>query len=277
MVTEIAGTVPGTLEGRAGAGELMLDGGIAGAQASLLRRATADLDEALPLLEGIELLQGDSTPAEVAALKVLIRSEMVEILGELSLPRGPRIVRVEQILGLLLDQLGALQEGIEDEDNLSRFRTVTDNVASLYRSWNNIQQLFAAQAGIVTKMFGLVGDAVEEVRQTMDAVYLGLEERTGMVIQYSTRLGDAPGVTLEDLLTWIVDFTAGQGPQSLDDSGGFALRNTIAPAAGRLRGLVRAAMEPRNLAVFPKRFSTPPLQRAMKNLDGRLDELMWNC
>ena len=277
VVSEISGHPPGALDDKTSGGDPILDGGVAGAQRSLQERAAIALDEALPLLEKIELLKGDSTAADVVALKILIRSEMVELLGELSLTSGPSISRVEHIFVLLLDQLAALQEGITDEDNLSHFRIVTDNVASLYRSWNNVQQLFGAQTGIVTKMFGLVTDAVEDLRQTMDAVFLGAEERQGMMISYMSGSSDGEAISLEDLMNWIQDFMAGEAPHSLDQAGGFALRNTIAPMARKLRALVLAAMEHRNLSAFPKRFSSPALQRAVKNMEGRLDELAWNC
>lgn len=276
-MTEFTGTVVDTNANKSGPGELLLSGGIAGAQTGLLHRAAATMDDALPLLDKIEVLKGDNAPQDIAALKALVRSEMAEILGELSFSGGPRITRVEQIFMLLLDQLAALQDGIEDEENITRFRVVADNTASLYRSWNNIQQLFAAQTGIVVKQFGLVVEAVDEVRQTMDSVYLGPEERQGMMIIYSAGVPDAPAVSIEDLLTWVQDFVTAEGPQALDEAGGFALRNTIFPMAKKLRALVLASLDSRNLANFPKRCSTPPLQRAMTNLEGRLDELAWNC
>ena len=260
---------------RAGGGDLLLSGGIAGAQASIFQRASVTASEALPLLDKIDVLSGESNNRDISRLKNLIRSGFAEVVGELSMPGGPRVARVEQIFALLLDQLAALQDGIDDEENLARFRIVADNTASLYRSWNNIQQLFGTQTGIVTQQFGLVADAVEEVRQTMDAVFLGAEERLGMVILAGS--ADGSSLSVEDLLTWIHDFVSGEGPQALDDAGGFALRNTIFPLARKLRALVLAGLEERNLTNFPKRCSTPPLHRAMKNLEGRLDELAWNC
>ena len=262
---------------RAGGGDLLLSGGIAGAQVSIFQRASVTASEALPLLDKIDVLSGESNNRDISRLKTLIRSGFAEVVGELSMPGGPRIARVEQIFALLLDQLAALQDGIDDEENLARFRIVADNTASLYRSWNNIQQLFGTQTGIVTQQFGLVADAVEEVRQTMDAVFLGVEERLGMVILYSAGSADGNSLSVEDLLTWIQDFVSGEGPQALDDAGGFALRNTIFPLARKLRALVLAGLEERNLANFPQQCGTPPLHRAMKNLEGRLDELAWNC
>ena len=260
---------------RAGGGDLLLSGGIAGAQASIFQRASVTASETLPLLDKIDVLSGESNNRDISRLKTLIRSGFAEVVGELSMPGGPRVARVEQIFALLLDQLAALQDGIDDEENLARFRIVADNTASLYRSWNNIQQLFGTQTGIVTQQFGLVADAVEEVRQTMDAVFLGAEERLGMVILAGSV--DGSSLSVEDLLTWIHDFVSGEGPQALDDAGGFALRNTIFPLARKLRALVLAGLEERNLTNFPQPCGTPPLHRAMKNLEGRLDELAWNC
>ena len=222
-------------------------------------------------------MSGDSSPRDVNALKILIRSEFSELVGELALANGPRAERVEQIFSLLLDQLAALQDGIEDEENLTRFRTLADCVASLYRSWNNLQQVFSTQTGIVMQQFKLVSDAVDEVRFTMEAVSIGPVERKGMVVSFGSRADDPQPFSVEELLAWVHDFASTDAPAMIEESGGFALRSFVLPAAKRLCGMAALSTDPQNLAHFAKRFNTSALQRAMKNLEARLDELVWNC
>jgi len=253
------------------------DKGMAGAQASIYRLAVDAANIALPLLERLEVVTTDSSARDVVALKTVIRSEFAELVGELALAQGPNARRVEHIFSLLLDQLGALNDGIEDEDSLTSFQTVADCVASLFRSWNNAQQVFAAGTGIVLKQFQLVLDAAEEVRFTMDAVFIGPEERSGMTIRFAARAGEPQAVSLEELLGLVHTFATSDGPDAIAQAGGFALRNSVFPNAKKLGRLAGAAMDPRNLETFPKRCSAPPLMRAMRNLEARLDELAWNC
>jgi hypothetical protein len=222
-------------------------------------------------------LSGDSSPRDVNALKVLIRSEFSELVGELALTKGPRAERVEQIFSLLLDQLAALQDGIDDEENLTRFRALADCVASLYRSWNNLQQVFSTQTGIAMQQFKLVSEAVDEVRFTMDAVAIGPVERKGMIVSCGSRAGDPQPFSVEELLGWAHDFASTDGPAMIGETGGFALRNFVLPMAKRLGGMAAAATNQQNLAHFAKRYNSPPLQRVVKNLEARLEELVWNC
>jgi hypothetical protein len=271
--------------GQTGTGERRLrdlnlaapDAGTNGVQVRMYNRAVEAANTALRLLDRLKVLDPGSPAGNVTALKGLIRSEFSELVGELALANGPRSERIEQIFSLLLDQLGELQEGIEDDDNLTSFRTLADCVASLFRSWNNIQQLFGTQTGIVRQQFQLVLDALEEFRFTMDAVFLGATERQTMMVRFALDTGDAGSVSLEELLGWVQDLAESEGPEAIEKSGGFALRNSIFPAATRLASLTGASLETRNLAHFPKLCSTPPLLRAMKNLQARLDELAWNC
>ncbi|HWE50879.1 MAG TPA: hypothetical protein VG273_13885 [Bryobacteraceae bacterium] len=248
-----------------------------GPLASIFARAVKDANTALPVLDKLRVLSGDSRPRDVNSLKVVIRSEFTELVGELALANGPRTERVEQIFSLLLDQLAALQDGIEDEENLTNFRILADCVASLYRSWNNVQQMFSTQTGIVLQQFKLLSDAVEDVRFTMDAAAIGPVERKGLVVSFGSRADDPQPFSVDELLEWVHDFATSDGPAVLAESGGFGLRSFILPAAKKLGAMATAATDPQNLAHFAKRYNTPPLQRAMKNLEARLDELAWNC
>jgi hypothetical protein len=248
-----------------------------GAQSLMFSRVLKAANEALPLLDKLQVLGREANQDEVKQLKHEIRTECSEMIGELALTGGPSMTRVEEIFSLLLDQLGALQEHIEDDENVSKFRILADYVASLFRSWNNMQQIFATHTLIVLQQFVLVADAVEEARFTMENAGLDSEERRRMPIRNAHFASGAPSVSVEDLLLWIEDFVAAEGPQVIEEAGGFSLRNTVLPIVKRMRGLVTACTAGSNLANFPRSWSTSTVQRAIRNLEAKLDELAWNC
>ena len=79
-----------------------LAGGITGAQASLLTRAKQAVDASLPLLDGLYPLSTEADPEDSAALRALVRGQMVELVSELGTLGGPRVARVDEIFALLL-------------------------------------------------------------------------------------------------------------------------------------------------------------------------------
>jgi len=96
-----------------------LAGGVTGAQASIYTRAKDAIDEALPLLDGLYALRDDADDEDVTALKAIIQNHMHELVSELGISGGPRLVRVDQIFSLLLDDVpqtfAQLQARIETE------------------------------------------------------------------------------------------------------------------------------------------------------------------
>lgn len=77
-------------------------GEITGAQASLLTRARATVEQALPLLDRLAPLRADDDDEDIAAVRALIRSELDELVEELAQLGGPRVPRVDGIFLLLL-------------------------------------------------------------------------------------------------------------------------------------------------------------------------------
>ena len=101
-LTEVEGHVKATWVPRTYAVQSDLSGGITGAQASLYSRAKYTLDQALPLLDGLRVLNPASTPEDAEALRAVVRSQMTELVGELPYAGGPRVARVNQYFHLLL-------------------------------------------------------------------------------------------------------------------------------------------------------------------------------
>lgn len=164
-------------------------GGISGAQASLYSRAKDAVDRALVLLDGLYALRSDADPQDSESLKAIIKSQLTELVGELGLPSGPRVTRVDQLFFLLVngllnpqanqvqtdpDQvggtLGTLREEfglwtvtppagsnllinrVDEEQNGTNYRILVDHVTSLRISWANNRQFF--QRPVRTPFFG---------------------------------------------------------------------------------------------------------------------------
>jgi hypothetical protein len=102
-LTEVEGHVEATYKKRSYAVQTDLAGGITGAQASLLFRMKDAVDQALPLIDGLTPLRRDPDWEYITAAKAVIKSQLQELIGELSLPGSLRVVRVDQIFGILFE------------------------------------------------------------------------------------------------------------------------------------------------------------------------------
>src|SRR5947209_3188699 len=143
-------------------------------------RAKEAMNQALPLLDGLYALNPDSDAEMVTALKEIVRSQITELTGEMAFPGGPRISRVNQYFDLLLggkplpfkpdaafpavpsdpDQiegnLGRLRRelqlqsfsnyvnSVEDEQDITNFRILSDYLTSLAQSWVNNLKFFGS-------------------------------------------------------------------------------------------------------------------------------------
>jgi hypothetical protein len=143
-------------------------GAVTGAQASIYTRAKALLEQTLPLLDGLEPLIPDYDRENITAIRAIVRSQLTELVDELGVEGGPRVVRVDQLfsflvgvaildraraatfspsepaeavegnLGVLRDRFG-LRRGrintIDEEQNYTNFLILVDNVVTLLLSW----------------------------------------------------------------------------------------------------------------------------------------------
>jgi hypothetical protein len=247
-----------------------LSGGITGVQASVYARAKDALDKSLPLLDGLYPLFKEAKDEDVAALRATVRSQFTDLVNELGLYGGPRISRVTQLFFLLLGQqspttppapetaspvvtdpdliggsLGNLRvecgfgiaddqvNTVEDEQDVTNFRIVSDYVTSLAQSWlNNLQffglqtqsPFFGTQLVLLSRQLSVIAESVNEVRFTLDSVFIGPAERQTLQINFgSPAPPNTPSMFLEDLLTWIDSFASEEGPRLIQDGGKFAL------------------------------------------------------
>jgi hypothetical protein len=79
-----------------------LSGGITGAQASIYTMAKTLIDQMLPLIDGLYPLDPAANLEDVAAVKDVVTSQLSNLCSEIGYVGGPRILRVQQYLSLLL-------------------------------------------------------------------------------------------------------------------------------------------------------------------------------
>jgi hypothetical protein len=300
-----------------------LSGGITGAQASVYTRAKDALDQSLPLLDGLYPLFKEAKDEDVVALRATVRSQFTDLVSELGLLGGPRISRVTQLFSLLLGQqlpmvpsnsfrlttdpdsiggsLGNLRaefgfsssndlvNTVEDEQDVTNFRIVSDYVTSLAQSWlNNLQffglptattttaPFFGTQLVLLSRQLSVVAEAVNEVRFTLDSVFIGPAERQTLQIEFADP-DDNPPMFLEDLFTWIDSFASDEGPRLIQDGGKFAVGESFLPITTRLQQLVdglHGQNDPANKASLPRGYNTQRVQRSLKQLAGQLQQLV---
>jgi hypothetical protein len=186
-------------------------------------------------------------------------------------------------LGDLRDTLGLnfrnqdFVNTVADEQDLSNFRILSDYVTSLAQSWiNNLaffgldskSPFFGTQLVLISRQLSVVGELVDEVRFTLDSVFIGPAERQTLQLNFTN--GEPP-MFAEDLYNWIQAFATDEGPRLIQDGGKFAVENTFVPVANQLLELVTAS---RNVAHVPRGYHTSRVQRALQQLQSELLELV---
>ena len=311
---DVEGHVEATWTPRTYAVQTDLAGGITGAQASLYMRAKEAMDQSLPLLDGLYALNPDSDTEMVAALKDIVRSQITELTGEMGFPGGPRVSRVNQYFDLLLggkplppkpdstfppipsdpDQVGGnlgrvrkelqLQSfsnyvnSVEDEQDITNFRILSDYLTSLAQSWvNNLkffssgsdQAFLGSQLVLLSRQLSVVADTVDEVRFTLDSVFIGAAERQTLRLKFT----DGTELFIEDLLSWIQTFAKDEGPQLIQNSGKLGVGDGFLPIVRNLRALVAQAHDPARQGHLPDGYRTRRVQNSLDDLETQLKEL----
>ena len=317
-LTDVEGHTEATWNPRTYAVQTDLGGGITGAQASLYTRARDALDKALPLLDGLYPLDPDADPEFVKGLREMARSQMTEIVKELGATGGPSVLRVNTYFGILLgtgqtnvppgsqttpvvfdpDQvqgtLGELRQtygiyfqnnpfsnSIQDEQDITNFRVISDYMTSLLQSWNSNGQFFllgtktpnffGTQLVLISRQFSVITETVNEVRFALDSVFIGPSERQTLLLQF--RDPTLPAIFLEDMLTEIESFNA-EASRLLQDGGRISVTNNILPVARSFQHMVDQSRRPTNIGDLPDGFRTVRVRRTLDDLNDQLKELI---
>jgi hypothetical protein len=294
-----------------------LGGGITGAQASLYTRAKDALDQCLPLLDGLYPLDPEAEPEYVKALREMARSQMSEIVKELGALGGPSVLRINTYFTILLGQspivfqpptqvvfdpdsvkgtLGSLRDtygltfngnpfsnSIEDEQDITNFRVVSDYMTSLLQSWISNGQFFVLGPGsqtaffgtqlvLISRQFSVIAETVNEVRFALDSVFIGPSERQTLLLQFAD--STLPSMFLEDFLRGVEQHVTIEGPRLIQDGGRLAVNNNILPVVISLEHLADQARRPTNINTLPDGYKTARVQRTLDDLDDQLSELI---
>jgi hypothetical protein len=173
---EVEGRTEYTYTPRTYAVQVQADmGAVTGAQASIYARAKAALDQSTILLDRLFPLDPAADTQNIEADRAITRSDLTELVSELGIEGGPRVLRVdslfdhlrgadttydpEQIQGQLRqmrEDFGLTRDRvttIEEEQNLTDFITLVDYVNSLYLSWKS-QRGFFDRSGTTVPYLG---------------------------------------------------------------------------------------------------------------------------
>jgi hypothetical protein len=275
-------------------------GAVTGAQASIYARARAALDQVLPLLEGLYPLRADADLEDDDSVRAVVRSNLTELVGELGVVGGPRVQRVDDYFESLLGPnpdlrdpervgggLGMMRErfGMErsrvnmipEEQNLTNFIILVDQVNALRQTWNEQRHFFDRRGTdvflgthlvILSRALSALAESVYETYLVMDSVFLGPSDRE------TTSLNLEPGkppITIAELLRWVERFASEEGPRMIREAGKdgvIAFRSTVE----RLYQLVEAAWKiSQQPSPNPQRgFHTGRTQTALEELTKHL-------
>jgi hypothetical protein len=312
-LTDVEGHVQSTWTPRTYAVQTDLGGGITGAQASLYLRAKDALDQSLSLLDGLYPLDPEADPEYVKSLREMARSQMTEIVKEFGVVGLPSILRIDTYFGILLGQnpvdiinngaaiqfdpdqvggtLGTLRDtygiffannpfnnSVEDEQDITNFRVISDYMTSLMQSWISNRSFFVlapdqlaffgTQLVLISRQFNVIVETVNEVRFALDSVFIGPSERQTLLLEFAD-LSLSP-MFLEDVLDEVEKFVSEEGPRLLRDGGKISVTNNILPVVQALQNMVEQAHNPTNINELPDGFST---QRVRNSLDDLQDQL----
>jgi hypothetical protein len=171
---------------------------------------------------------------------------------------------------------------VEDEQDITNFRVVSDYMTSLLQSWRANGKFFKLTLGmapaflgtqliLISRQCNVIVETVNEVRFTLDSVFIGPNERQQLLLELHHPL---PSMYLEDALREIEEFVSDEGPRLIRDGGRIAVYNNLLPVVGTLIEMIREARQPLNLGLLPDGYKTPRVRNSMDDLRVQLEQLM---
>jgi hypothetical protein len=234
-------------------------------------------------------------PENKGALAGLSKAEQKKadrILGRIA--DEPRVEADPDLIGGTLGQLrnvygiyfqkgnqnNPFSNSVDDEEDITNFRVISDYMTSLLQSWIANARYFALTLGkapaflgtqliLMGRQFNVVAETVNEVRFTLDSVFIGPNERQQLLLDFK----ELPSMYMEDLLREIEDFVSDEGPRLIRDGGRIAISNNLIPVVETLIRMVREARNPLNLTKLPDGYRTPRVRNSLDDLRDQLVQL----
>jgi hypothetical protein len=191
---------------------------------------------------------------------------------------GGTLGDIRKIYGIYFQRDGRdnpLSNSIEDEQDITNFRVISDYMTSLLMTWlsnfeyfrltmNKVPAFLGTQLILISRQFNVVAETVNEVRFALDSVFIGPNERQQLLLEFTAP--GTPAMFLEDVLTEIEGTVTDEGPRLIKDGGRIALSNNVLPVLRTLIEMVEGARTPSNLAILPDGFRTPRVRRSLDDL-----------
>jgi hypothetical protein len=171
-----------------------------------------------------------------------------------------------------------LSNSIEDEQDITNFRVISDYMTSLLLTWlenfkyfrlsmKHLPAFLGTQLILIGRQFNVVAETVNEVRFALDSVFIGPNERQQLLLEFSDAL---PAMYLEDVLTEIESTVTDEGPRLIKDGGRIALYNNVRPVLHTLIDMIEGSRNPSNLSGLPEGYRTPRVRRSLDDLRDQL-------
>jgi hypothetical protein len=201
---------------------------------------------------------------------------------------GGTLGDIRKIYGIYFQRDGRdnpLSNSVDDEQDITNFRVISDYMTSLLMTWlsnfeyfrlstHKMPAFLGTQLILIGRQFNVVAETVNEVRFALDSVFIGPNERQQLLVVFPM-LSDGhrpPAMYLEDVLTEIEGTVTDEGPRLIKDGGRIALYNNVRPVLRSLIDMIEGARNPYNLSELPDGFRTP---RVRHSLDDLRDQLVY--
>jgi hypothetical protein len=239
------------------------------------------------LLEETDFEEGKG-PALPRAARRFLEFEQLDpnVLSDPDLIRGT-LGALRDEYGIWFQKLGPhglqsnpFSNSVEDETDITNFRVISDYMTSLLQSWIANARYFQLTLGtapaflgtqlvLMSRQFNVVAETVNEVRFTLDSVFIGPNERQQLLLDFHK----LPSMYLEDVLKEIEGVVTEEGPRLIRDGGRIAISNNLMPVVGTLIGMIKEAKHPKNLPLLPDGYRTPRVQNSLDDLRDQLVQL----
>ena len=283
-------------------------------------RAKVAQDNALPLLDGLYPLDPTADPEYITALRDMAKSQITEIVKQFGVV-PPSILRVNTYFKILLGNqslrfsekpviesdpdliggtLGSIRDiygiyflkngqdnlfsdSVEDEQDITNFRVISDYLTGLLQSWLANGQYFllsttrlpaflGTQLVLISRQLGVIAETVNELRFALDSVFIGPNERQTLLLVFEDTW-ELPAMYLEDVLMEIESSVTDELPRLIKDGGRIAINNNLLPVVQTLLNMIQAAKDPQNLNALPDGFTTARVRHALDDLSDQLTQL----
>ena len=198
-----------------------------------------------------------------------------------AIPSDPDKVRGS--LGRLRDELqlqsfSKYVNSVGDEQDITNYRIFSDYLTSLAQSWVNNLKFFGLDTKhaflgshlvLISRQLSVVADTVDEVRFTLESVFIGDAERQTLQLNFS----NDPAMFIEDLLSWTQGFAKDEGPQLIQTSGKLGVGDGFLPIVEKLHRLVGEAQDPLKQGKLPDGYRTKRVKNSLHDLESQLAEL----